>query len=58
MSALETSGTNPEQAKQIKDDVEQKSGGVWDAFYGFIFPKIAPIPWSTFLFLAFLIAIP
>ena len=38
--------------------VEENKGGIFNAFSGFLFPKIAPIRWTTFLVLSFLIAIP
>ena len=31
---------------------------IWEAFYGFLFPKMAPIGWATFIALAYFIAIP
>lgn len=37
---------------------ESSKGGMCDAFYGFLFPKLAPLRWTTFLFLTILSAIP
>ena len=44
-----------EQARTTDDD---KGSNVFSVFYGFLFPKIAPIRWTTFLWLSILIAIP
>lgn len=50
-------------AKSMEEDTDttkanQTKGGVCNAFYGFLFPKMAPIRCTTFILLSILIAIP
>ncbi len=48
-----------DQQKQEQQDDDGKNWNVFfDTFYGFLFPKMAPIPWTSFLFLSLLVAIP
>jgi hypothetical protein len=61
LSQIVTMNTAPETSAGENMDtslVEENKGGIFNAFSGFLFPKIAPIRWTTFLVLSFLIAIP
>mmetsp|Transcript_27450 Transcript_27450/g.32013 ORF Transcript_27450/g.32013 Transcript_27450/m.32013 type:complete len:861 (-) Transcript_27450:1289-3871(-) len=40
------------------DDGANTNGGFFSTFHGFLFPKIAPVPWFTFVVLTFFAAIP
>lgn len=44
--------------EQDAETANQGKGGVCNAFYGFLFPKMAPIRCTTFILLSILIAIP